>query len=189
MHRLELVLAILDANEGTVRNRTVLQKLGYFATLKAGLDGFDYKDYFYGPFSKDLAMGIEDTRAALLVNEMVRSSPIEWYIYTIIEDGWEIVKHVREKYPDECAVIREVVSVCKEHGGLLAHPLAFAAKAHYMLARAGDEADRTPAGIERMESGFGWNLKEDDIKRGVAVLEALNLPGWRTVERQIQVHS
>lgn len=52
MHRLELVLAILDANEGTVRNRTVLQKLGYFATLKAGLDGFDYKDTFMARSAK-----------------------------------------------------------------------------------------------------------------------------------------
>ena len=167
----------------------MLQKLGYFASLKTSLDGIHYKDYFYGPFSKEVAIGIEDTRAALLVNEMVRSSPIESYTYRFMDDGWEIVKHVRRECPKECAVINDIVKVCKERCGLFAHPLACAAKSHYVLARAGDEADRTPAGIERMAGGFGWNLKEDDIKRGVALLEALSLPLERTDEQRIQTHS
>lgn len=189
MDKLDLVLAIIDASGGKVEGRTVLQKLGYFASLKAGLEEIRYKDYFYGPFSKEVAIGIEDTRAALLVNETVRSSPIESYTYTLTDDGREIVKYVKRECPEECAIINKIVTVCKERRVMSAHPLACAAKAHYILAQAGDESDRTPAGIERMARGFGWNLKEADIKRGVALLESLNLPVGRTVERHIQAHS
>ena len=177
MHKMEVVLAILDSNGGAIGNRTVLMKLGYFAALKAGMGGIRYKDYFYGPFSKELAHGIEDARAALLVDETVRSSPIESYAYSLTDDGREIAKRVRREHPEECAAIDEVVAVCREHGGLLAHPLAFAAKAHYRLARAGGGADRTRAGIEGMEGGFGWNLKESDVKHGASLLYALGLPG------------
>ena len=172
MHKLDVVLAILDSNGGSIGNRTVLMKLGYFATLKAGLGGIRYRDYFYDPFSREMALGIEDARAALLVSEAVRSSPIESYSYSLTDDGREIVKRVRTEYPEECAAIDEVVAVCREHGGLLAHPLAFAAKAHYMLARAGSGADRTRAGIEGMEAGFGWNLGECNTRRGAALLDA-----------------
>lgn len=177
MHKLYLVLAIIDANGGRIEGRTVVQKLGYFATLKASLEGIRYKDYFYGPFSKDVAIALEDTRAALLVNETVRSSPIESYTYSLTDDGHEIVERVRNEFPKECAVIDKIVAVCKERCGLFAHPLACAAKSHYVLTHAGGKADRTPAGIERMASSFGWNLKEDDIKRGVGLLEALSLSG------------
>lgn len=95
MHKMEVVLAILDSNGGAIGNRTVLMKLGYFASLKAGRGGILYKDYFYGPFSKELALGIEDARAALLVDETVRSSPIESYAYSLTDDGREIAKRVR----------------------------------------------------------------------------------------------
>lgn len=52
MHRLDLVLAIVDANGGTAEARTAVQKIGYFASLKAGLEGIRCKDCFYGPFSR-----------------------------------------------------------------------------------------------------------------------------------------
>lgn len=187
MDRLDLVLAIIDASGGAV-GRTELQKLGYFASLEAGLGGIRYKDHFYGPFSKEVAFGIEDTRAALLVNETVRSSPIESYAYSLTDDGREIVKRVRSECPEECAVVDRIVAVCRERRVLSAHRLAFAAKSHYLLAQAGGEADRTPAGIERMASGFGWNLKEDDIKRGAALLGALAPPAGRAAGSPVQAH-
>ena len=119
MDRLDLVLAIIDASGGAV-GRTELQKLGYFASLEAGLGGIRYKDHFYGPFSKEVAFGIEDTRAALLVNETVRSSPIESYAYSLTDDGREIVKHVRREFPEECAVVDRIVAVCRERRALSA---------------------------------------------------------------------
>lgn len=96
MDRHDLVLAILDSNRGTVGNRTSLQKLGYFISTRTALEGVGYKDYFYGPFSKAVAIALEDLSEALLRYEAVRSSPIETYSYTLTDDGREIVKEARE---------------------------------------------------------------------------------------------
>lgn len=123
-----------------------------------------------------MAVGTEDARAALLVNEAVRSSPIESYTCALADDGREIVGHARRECPEECSAIDRIVAVCRERCGLSAHQLACAAKSHCVLARAGVEAGRTPAGIERLAGGFGRNLREDDIRRGAALLGALSLP-------------
>ena len=179
MDRHDLVLAILDSNRGTVGNRTSLQKLGYFISTRTALEGVGYKDYFYGPFSKAVAIALEDLSAALLLCEAVRSSPIETYSYALTGDGREIVKEVRERCREECGIIGEIVSVCRNRCNLEPHPLACAAKSHYMMARCGDGADFTRAEIVEAARDFGWNLSDEEIGQGVDLVDALCLPRGR----------
>ena len=183
MDKHDLVLAILDSNRGTVGNRTSLQKLGYFASTRTALDGVGYKDYFYGPFSKGVAIALEDLSEALLLYESVRSSPIETYSYTLTDDGREIVKEVRERCREECGVIGEIVSVCRDRCNLEPHPLACAAKSHYLMVRCEGGEDFTRAEMAEAARGFGWNLSDEEIGRGVDLVDALCLPRGRACDR------
>ena len=189
MDRYDLVLAILESNGGTVEGRTTVQKLGYFTSICTKLDGVSYKDYFYGPFSKDVAIALEDLNAAPLLYETVRSSPIESYTYALTDDGRKIVKDVKEECVEECGVIKRIVSACKDHCNLQAHPLSCAAKSHYILNNHENGSGYTPAEIETMAHDFGWNLSEAEIKHGVNLLETLGLLGGRGVEQHIQTHT
>lgn len=189
MDRYDLVLAILDANGGTVAGRTVVQKLGYFTSVSTELEDVGYKDYFYGPFSKAVALALEDLDAALLLYETVRSSPIESYTYTLTDDGRKIVEEVKKRCAKECSLISQIVTRCRNYCGLQAHPLSCAAKSHYILNRRNGGADYAPAKIEEMAHDFGWNLVESDIKSGVGLLKVLNLSGGRSVGGSIQAHT
>ena len=177
------MLAILDSNRGTVGNRTSLQKLGYFASTRTALDGVGYKDYFYGSFSKGVAIALEDLSEALLLYESVRSSPIETYSYTLTDDGREIVKEVRERCREECGVIGEIVSVCRDRCNLEPHPLACAAKSHYLMVRCEGGEDFTRAEMAEAARGFGWNLSDEEIGLGVDLVDALCLPRGRACDR------
>lgn len=183
MDRFDLVLAMLDSNGGKVDGRTVVQKLGYFASKCTRLEGVHYRDFFYGPFSKAVALALEDLGAAMLLYEIVRSSPIESYTYVLTDDGRTIVKEVKERCRRECAVIDRIVSVCRDRCNLEAHPLACAAKSHYMMEHGSGGEDRSPAGIEAMVRDFGWNLGGEEIRCGVGLLKALDLPRGGAADR------
>ena len=165
-----------------------MQKLGYFTSVSTELENVSYKDYFYGPFSKGVAIALEDLGEALLLYETVRSSPIESYTYTLTDDGRKILEDVKKNCVKECGIISQIVTACKDHCGLQAHPLSCAAKSHYILNRREDGADYTPDKIEEMAHDFGWNLCRDDIKRGVELLEVLGLSRCHQVEQSIQAH-
>lgn len=183
MDRLDLVLAILDSNGGKVDGRTVVQKLGYFTSKCTRLEDVHYRDFFYGPFSKAVALALEDLDDAMLLYEMVRSSPIESYTYALTDDGRMIVREVKERCRRECKIIDRIVSICRDRCSLQAHPLACAAKSHYMMDHGRGGEDRSPAGIEAMVRGFGWNLNGEDIRCGVGLLKALDLPSSGAVDR------
>ena len=189
MDRYDLVLTILDANGGTVAGRTVVQKLGYFTSVSTELEDVGYKDYFYGPFSKAVALALEDLEAAMLLHETVRSSPIESYTYTLTDDGRKIVEDVKKRCAKECSLIGQIVTRCKNHCDLQAHPLSCAAKSHHILNRRNGGEGYTPAKVEAMARDFGWNLVESDIKRGVGLLKVLDLSWGPQVEHCIQAHA
>lgn len=66
---------VCDAG-GEIVGRTRLQKIGYLMELAGFETGFDFEYRHYGPFSEDLANGIQLAEAFDLVEEEER--PTEW---------------------------------------------------------------------------------------------------------------
>ena len=175
MDRYDLVVSIVHANDGIVRGRTVVQKLAYFANLRLGVDGVSYRDYFYGPFSREVAIALEHLVSSMFVRETVRATPIEQYTYELTEDGRYMAATVVDESPHEHGVVKSVIATCDEHCSLHARPLSCAAKVHFIR---GKNPERTmpPPEIKELARDFGWNMTDQEIDRGMTLLRALDGP-------------
>lgn len=174
MDRHDLVVSMLRSNGGKIEGRTVIQKISYFANLRLRIDGIAYRDYFTGPFSTGVARALENLATNLFVRETVRATPIEHYTYDLTDDGQDWADMVEGESPGEHGTVRSVVAACEKHGGLEARPLSCAAKAHFML-EAG-QGRGTPAEIRELARDFGWNMTDQEIGRGMALLDELGPP-------------
>ena len=170
----DLVVSILRSNGGKIESRTVIQKLSYFANLRLRIDGIAYRDYFTGPFSTGVALALENLASCLFVRETVRAMPIEHYTYELADDGRDWADMVEEESPGEHGTVMSVVDACKKHGGLEARPLSCAAKAHFILGAGRGRG--TPAEIRELARDFGWNMTDQEIERGMALLGELGPP-------------
>ena len=170
----DLVVSIVSSNEGKIKGRTVIQKLAYFANLRLNVDGIAYKDYFYGPFSREVALALENLSSCLFVRETVRSTPIEHYTYELTDDGRDLAGTIKEESPGEHDTVKSIVDACKNHCDLQARPLACAAKVHFILKAKPGRGE--PAEIRELARDFGWNMADHEIERGMALLDELGPP-------------
>ncbi|MFC7197998.1 PadR family transcriptional regulator [Halospeciosus flavus] len=93
-----LPLALLYVDRGReIEGITRLQKLVFLAQKDEGVsgdDGFEFKPYKYGPYSKEL-MDVLDTledRGYIKKTIQTTRSGNEKYIYSLTEDGQELVR-------------------------------------------------------------------------------------------------
>ena len=178
MDRYDLIVSILHANDGVVKGRTVVQKIAYFANLQLGIGGITYRDYFYGPFSREVALGLEHLVSSLFVRETVKATPIEQYTYELTGDGTDLASKIVEESPQEHDVVRSVLATCNEHCTLHARPLSCAAKVHFIRENEPDH-EASPQEIRKLALDFGWNMTDEEIDRGMALLRVLE--GTRAV--------
>lgn len=181
MNRYDLIVSMLHANGGVIKDRTVVQKIAYFANLRLAIDGISYRDYFYGPFSKEVALGLEHLVSSLFVRETVRKTPIERYTYELTEDGMYFVAKTVEECPREHDIVKSVLAMCEEHCSLQARPLSCAAKIHFMHKNEPGRA-ASPSEMRKMALDFGWNMSGQEIDSGMELLRALEGTGaaaWR----------
>lgn len=170
-----LIVSMLHANDGVIKGRTVVQKIAYFANLQLDIDGIRYRDYFYGPFSREVALGLEHLVSSLFVRETVRATPIEQYTYELTVDGTDLAAKIVEECPRENDVVRSVLSMCKEHCSLHARPLSCAAKVHFIRENEPEHAT-SPSEIREMARDFGWNMTSKEIDYGMTLLDELEGP-------------
>ena len=175
MDRYDLIVSMLHANDGAIKDRTVVQKIAYFANLRLDIDGISYRDYFYGPFSREVALGLEHLVSSLFVRETVRATPIEQYTYELTEDGTDLAAKVAEESPQEHGTVRSVLAMCKEHCSLRARPLSCAAKVHFIRRKEQGHA-ASPPEIREMARDFGWNMTNEEIDYGMTLLGELEGP-------------
>lgn len=172
LDRHDLLISMVHSNDNMIHGRTVVQKLAYFANLRLRIDGIKYKDYFYGPFSREVAIALENLASSLFIRETVRSTPIEQYTYELTGDGVDLAATVMDESPEEHDMIKSIVNTCKEHCSLNARFLSCAAKVHFILEA---EQGRTalPQEIKDLAQGFGWRMTDDEIERGMSLLGKL----------------
>ena len=170
----ELIIALLNAEPDGIDGRTVIQKLGYFASVKLKMDA-GYGPDFYGPFSPSVAAHLENLVGLDFVVEKGRRTVRDrmMYSYFLTEDGKQLAKNVKEEYPREYSTIRNIVKKCKNMVHFNFHVLSWAAKVHFILRQTAELITYE----EAIEVGrlFGWELNEKEIDSAVRLSAALGL--------------
>lgn len=62
------VAEIVALNEGCLRGKTRLQKSAYFLEAHQLGYGFEFEYHYYGPYSEDVAVAVEDARVRSLID-------------------------------------------------------------------------------------------------------------------------
>ena len=172
----DAIALTLHANNDRLSNRTTLQKLIYFETLKLEpLKTITYRNHFYGPFSYQVASALDETVAFSHLSEQVSSRyNHESYHYELTESGKKYAHDTEAKFSDQFKTIHDIVKICDEHCGLQATPLSYSAKAHYILVNGGKD-QYTIDDVQKAAEKFEWEISVDDAESGMALLEKLDL--------------
>ena len=172
----DTIYAILDANNNTIRGRTVIQKIVYLTSQKIpNLDVPPYKAHYYGPFSRGLGWALETMVSCyFLYEDNPPGSMYEGYKYSLTKDGHEIVKTSKEENAAMFEKIAEIVKVCRDFCDLKPTPLSYAAKIHYLLNSHTDGGMSFPDAVEYAKK-LQWKVSENNVEQGVKLLERLEL--------------
>lgn len=174
----DAIAMTIYSNNGKIKGRTAIQKLVYFHTLKIpALDVASYRHYFYGPFSRDVASAMEDMSAFSYVNEIVHSGIYDSYLYEITQKGNQYAEKAIKEFPKEYEMISKTVKICNEFCNLKPAPLSFAAKSYYVLTSAeeGRKGQWTIQEVRNVAKNFDWDISEEDVETGIALLQKLGL--------------
>ena len=175
MEQNELLLAILHAEPADeIEGRTTIQKLGYFSSVKTGID-MGYAPHYYGPYSPLVASHLEDLEAGDFIVEKGRRTVRDrtMYSYSLTKDGEKVAEMIEKKYPDKYQIIKNVVNRCYRivHNNI--YVLSWAAKVHYISL----QTEKPMTYEEAVSTGrlFGWKLSEKGIESAVNLLLKLGL--------------
>ena len=172
----DAIALTLHANDGRLSNRTTLQKLIYFETLKLkSLKSIPYHNHFYGPYSHQVASALDETVAFSYLSERVSSRyNHESYHYELTNSGKKYANDIQTTFHDQFKTINEVVKTCKKHCSLQATALSYSAKAHYILVNGG-KVQYTIDDVRKAAQKFEWKISADDAEEGMQLLEKLGL--------------
>ena len=171
-----LVLTMFAVEDSHI-GRTALQKLVYFETVKIPSSIY-YRPHYYGPFSRDVAVALENlVTIDCLDEEVTVIDTHESYRY-IMKSEWK--KLVREDERTKCQqyeTILDIVKKCDEFCRLQANILSYAAKAFHILTSAEQNGIQkvTIDDVKQIGKNFEWNLSSDDTERGLELLSQINL--------------
>jgi len=170
----ELIIALLGAEPNGIDGRTVIQKLGYFASVKMKIDA-GYGADFYGPFSPLVAAHLESFVGLDFVVEKGRRTVRDriMYSYYLTDDGQQLAKKIKEEYPMEYSIITNVINKCGKIVHYNFNVLSWAAKVHFILRQ--NKKAMTYEEAIRASQLFGWRLDEREIESAVKLLLALGL--------------
>ena len=174
LDRHNLIISMVHSNGGTVKERTVLQKLACFASLQPGVDGIKHKDCFYGPFGREVAFALDSLVSSLFARETVRSTPIERYAYGLTGDGKDPADKVVEESPGEHGAVKTVGRL-QQACSLRARPMSCAARVHF-IPESDPECAPSAEETRDMAHGLGWNMTGQEMENGMALLDALAPP-------------
>lgn len=172
----DAIALTLRANNDELSNRTTLQKLIYFETLKIeSLETIMYRNHFYGPFSHQVASALDDMIAFSYLNEHVFSTyNLESYHYELTKFGKNYANKVKTKFSKQFEIISNIVKACNAHCQLQAKPLSYSAKAHYILVNGGQQ-EYTIEDVQNTAKKFDWEISTDGAKNGLRLLGDLGL--------------
>lgn len=182
-----ILLLALEAFGGEIEGRTLLQKRLYFLEfiLRArhrAEPELGYDALYYGPYSPTVA----DATATLVARGSIEESCMDFgragasgfevkrYRFKLTDSAKRSAAALRQRFPDEAAVIGEAIAELKAAGELDYQDLSFAAKAHWVLLNA-----KEPLSLDAMQREakrlYRWEVTQPQVKRGYEFLTQLNL--------------
>ena len=176
----DAVLAIIASQGGSVKGKTVIQKLAYFLSVVGG-GSLGFAPHFYGPFSKDIEgavdwlvidKDIEESSQVIGVNS--DGFPIRHFEFALTEQG---EKHAEQLLKENGHLSERANWVVYQLGDFgkkrAAKPLSLAAKIHYVLTSKGRPL--TNGEIATASKELGWDVTDFEIGRAIELLSKLDL--------------
>ncbi|MBN1593241.1 MAG: hypothetical protein JW941_08375 [Candidatus Coatesbacteria bacterium] len=175
-----IIALLLAASGGEIHGRTMIQKQMYFLSRALG-ENFNYRAYYYGPYSDEVREGQDDLIGLGFVR-MRREGlgiarkdghEVARYDFKLTESGDRLVQWLRKEHPGEDDKIREFVeNLNAVPGGADYMSLSLAAKVHYILRRSNQAHTRGEIRESAKELGWG-EIGERDIDGAVGILDTL----------------
>ena len=178
MNVYDVIALTIHSNGGVMSSRTAMQKLVYFnSILIPNIEIKPYRHYFYGPFSREVESALQEMSAFSYLNEIRHSGFYEGYTYELTSKGKQYAEKIVASNPDEFKKIEEIVTKCRNFCDLKANPISYAAKAHYILVNTekGRSGQYTSDDVSRVATNFDWDISQEDVEKGVSLLQKLNL--------------
>jgi uncharacterized protein YwgA len=120
-----LVPLVLSETFGTLKGKTRFQKLVFLIQKEATsrnvqASSFDYKLHYYGPFSSELSVVLENLKDTGLLEEKIEPTPNGYtrYVYSITDKGRKLVESSQEKKIISKKLVRTIKDVADEFGDL-----------------------------------------------------------------------
>ena len=174
----DVIALTIHANNDEITSKTTVQKLIYFHTVMIkNLDIPDYVHHYYGPFSREVSIALDDMSEFSYINQNIISSYYETYSYNLTKNGIKYAESAKGKYPKEFETISATLKTCEKYCGLEPAPLSYAAKVHYILEKSRDQSqDKDLAGsVKTIAREYGWNISLDEVSKGFKLLKKLGL--------------
>ena len=173
----DLVLAVIDACNGTVKGRTVLQKLAYLVSESMGVNA-GYQPHYYGPYSEKVAAAVRGQISRGLLNETpetfdnsgfaAHDFPHKRYTYKLGRRGREAFKWRRAQAESDFDKVGELVGKLMETSPDY-RVLSYAAKLHLILCQTGEAMTRE-ATRRYADREYGWEMSDEEMKAGAELL-------------------
>jgi len=173
----DIILTVVDHN-GKFTGRTLLQKAIFFLNEIADLK-ISFRPYYYGPYSADVAIALENLVNIGFLNEIEERFPANWnvwgevkrYTFKLTTEGREIMKIIKKspEYRDIRTILDKLgkFAVSKDYD-----KLSKAAKIYHIVKSKGEI---TKLGIKQEAKKLGWNLTKNEIKDMSSFLKKLGL--------------
>jgi len=174
MQAAELVLSVLGSSARPIDGRTAIQKIAYFASIKAGID-VGYRPHFYGPYSADVAQNLQNLESTGYMTETTRLTTHDriMYSYCLNDDGQKMVREIQKREQSKYNKIKKVSEICEKVAKNNINVLSWAAKVYFLLSKKGSETSYNE--VIQLGSQLGWKLSDREIDSGAKLLTRLGL--------------
>jgi uncharacterized protein YwgA len=179
MNAAQFLLSLVDASNGTIQGRTLLQKRAFFVSLLSGVDsGLGFDAYYYGPYSSTLDNTVAQLKNLDFVDEDdtpfgIISGGFEMrrYDYKLTPQGNEVAEKLRKT--EEYKRIRDSVQKIEAAGNPNYFELSIAAKAFFILRK--QRRPMSTEEIKREAEKFHWEIQPQSLEKAVTFLQRLGL--------------
>jgi len=182
MKPFDFVQLALLALGGEVRGKTNLQKKVYFlGELTGRLDDLGYRAHFYGPYSDDVAISVDDLKAIgfvdqnVVTGDTVDESGFERrrYDYQLTGAGRRVAESKCRQNAELWKSLHEAAQLLQSAGEVNYMQLSIAAKTYFLLGEKHTAASNEE--LARLASRFGWRVSPEEVQHAASYLKRLGL--------------
>ena len=178
---LVVILRQLADINGIIEGKTLLQKVVYFVNEKLGLN-LRFVPYYYGPYSEEVTMAIEEMIGVGMIKEDVETYPsTPWlkqfepklYRYELNEFGLKFADIVKKEHLEQATQIENVINEIRQVFQNNVKLLSVAGKMFNILKLKGKPM--TADDILNEAKILGWKISKADAEEAILALEKIGL--------------